>query len=87
MRVIFTDPKGNKEVFRHVILRVLEEYDDRPMVNGKGVPAELLFLDDDDTVEYDEDTRFLSAFLSEKDIGPAPEVSGYEKDNEEFDLT
>jgi hypothetical protein len=62
---------GN-QTYRLVTLRVEGTYEDRPEVNGFEVPAELLFLDDDDVSEITEGARFVTALLPISVIGEAP---------------
>ena len=63
-------PNGDR--YRLVVMRVLDTYDDRPEIDGFEVPAELLFIDDDDVVEIDDNDRFITAYVPESVFGKAP---------------
>lgn len=58
--------------YRLVIMRVLDTYDDRPQVSGMNVPAELLFVDDNDICEITQDDRFITAYVPVSVFGNAP---------------
>ncbi len=65
---------GDGTRYRLVLLRVQDVYEDRPPVNDMQVPAELLFVDDDDVVEITEGVRFVTAYVPESVFGPAPKT-------------
>lgn len=61
LRPLMIAADGSK--YRLVILKVLDTYDDRPQVANMNIPAELLFVDDDDVVEISGDERFVTAYV------------------------
>ncbi len=63
---------GDGMFYRLVLLKVVGTYDDRPQVGGMEVPAEMLFVDDDDAVEIAEGDRFVTAYVPEVVFGPSP---------------
>ena len=70
---VYVDNKG--DAYRLVLMRVLDVYEDRPEVGGMKVPAELLFLDNDDVCEISEEQgkdRFVTAFVPISVFGSAP---------------
>lgn len=60
------------ERYRLVFMKVLDTYDDRPEVSGMKIPAELLFVDDDDVCEISGNERFITAYVPECVFGKAP---------------
>lgn len=67
-------PDGSR--YRLVLLRVLDTYKDRPTVGGMEVPAEMLFIDDDDVCELADGDRFVTAYVPIKVFGyPSKEKS------------
>lgn len=58
--------------YRMVLLKVVDVYEDRPVQLAGPVPAELLFLDDDDVVELEGGERFVTAYVPENVFGPPP---------------
>lgn len=67
-RIVFS----NGEAYRLVVMRVEGTYDDRPKHRDKEIPAELLFLDDNDVTEVTEGARYITAYVPEVVFGKKP---------------